>query len=256
MFLPLREPSDTLEADFDAAPGMTLEVSGCGLSNGMENLVCRAAALYAETSGLSPRWRFRLEKRIPVASGLGGGSADAAAALRLLEGRFGAVGGEKLKELALKLGADVPFFLEPRPAVARGVGEELTFVAARELPLVLVNAGFPVSSKWAYRRFDECGAAASIGTLEGLLDALKKGDLEQVAHNVRNDLAPALWRKFPVLTLIRGELTARGALAVEVSGSGPTLFAVMPDLSSARRTAAELAERFPRGRSFAAEVLR
>jgi len=255
VFLPLRDPSDTLEADFDAAPGIVLDVCGCKLPNGMENLVCRAAALYAEAAGVPPRWRFRLEKRIPVASGLGGGSADAAAALRLLEERFGALGGEKLKKLALKLGADVPFFLDPRPAIARGVGEELTPVSAQALPLVLVNAGFPVSSKWAYRRFDQCGTAPSSGMLEGMSEGLKNGDLEQIAHNVRNDLAPALWRKFPVLTLIRGELTARGALAVEISGSGPTLFAVMPDVSSARRTAAELAEKFPRWRSFATEVL-
>ena len=84
---------------------------------------------------------------------------------------------------------------------------------------------------------------------------LENGDVEQVARNVRNDLAPALWRKFPVLTLIRNELTARGALAVEVSGSGPALFAVMPELSSARGAAADLEKKFPRWRSFAVEVL-
>ena len=254
VFLPLAAPSDTLEADFDAAPGVALETDAPELA-GEDNLVCRAAARYAAAAGLTPRWRFRLEKRVPVAAGLGGGSADAAAALRLLEERFGALGGEKLKSLALELGADVPFFLDPHPAVARGVGEELTPVAAKELPLLLVDPGFPVSAKWAYRRFDICGAEPSAGTLEGVLSGLADGDREQVAHNVRNDLAPALWRKFPVLSLIRDELRARGALAVEVSGSGPALFAVMPDRSSARETAAELNERFPRWRCFAAEVL-
>ena len=256
VFLPLASPSDTLEADFAAAPGIALDVSGRELPAGMENLVCRAAARYAEAAGMSPRWRFRLEKHVPVAAGLGGGSADAAAALRLLEARFGVLGGEELKLLALGLGADVPFFLDPRPAAARGVGEELTPVKAAEMPpLVLVDPGFPASAEWAYRRFDLRGAEPSAGTLGGLLDGLANGDFGQVARNVRNDLAPALWRKFPVLTLIRDELRARGASVVEVSGSGPVLFAVMPDRSSARATAEELNEKFPRWRSFAVEVL-
>ena len=255
VFLPLAAPSDTLEIDFDAASGIALD-SGRGVPNGMGNLVCRAAARYAAAAGLTPRWRFRLEKRVPVAAGLGGGSADAAAALRRLEAHFGVLGGEKLRMLALELGADVPFFLDPRPAVGRGIGEELTTMKpAKALPLLLVDPGFPVSSKWAYCRFDRCGAEPSPGTLKGMLAGLESGDVEQVARNVRNDLAPALWRKFPVLTLIRNELTARGALAVEVSGSGPALFAVMPEFSSARGAAADLEKNFPRWRSFAVEVL-
>ena len=257
LFFPLATPSDTLEADFSAAPGIALEADLPQISADADNLVYRAAARYAEAAGVAPAWRFRLTKRVPVAAGLGGGSADAAAALRMLEARFGALGGEKLKRVALALGADVPFFLDPRPAVARGVGEELEFLAGvPELPIVLVNPGFPVSAKWAYRQFDLRGGSASSGTLDGMLEGLKNGDLEEVARNVRNDLAPALWCKFPVLTLIRNELTARGALAVEVSGSGSTLFAVMPDRAAARRTAAELNERYPRWRSFAAEGVR
>lgn len=257
VFFPLGFPSDTLEADLDAAPGIALEADVPGVPAGPDNLVCRAAARYAEAAGLSPRWRFGLIKRVPVAAGLGGGSADAAAALRLLEARYGALGKKELARIALELGADVPFFLDPRPALARGVGEELEFVtAAAGLPLVLVNPGFPVSAKWAYRRFDLDGAAAGAVTSEGVLAGLARGDWELVARSVRNDLAPALWRKFPVLTLAKNELTARGALAVEVSGSGPTLFAVMPSAGSARRAAAELNEKFPQWRSFAAEARR
>ena len=254
VFFPLGFPSDTLEADFDAAPGIALEVDAPGVPAGAENLVCRAAASYAERSGLTPRWRFRLTKRVPVAAGLGGGSADAAAALRLLDGRFGALDKQELARIASELGADVPFFLDPRPALGRGVGGDLEFVTATgELPLVLVNPGFPVSVKWAYRRFDLDGAEASDAGCDGVLAGLARGDLKLVAGNVRNDLAGALWRKFPVLTRIADELAARGALAVEVSGSGPTLFAVMPSAVLARRAAADLSERYPQWRSFAAE---
>lgn len=256
VFLPLRSPSDTLEADFGAGLGVALVADAPGLPTDLDNLVCRAAVDYAQTVGIVPRWRFLLTKRVPVAAGLGGGSADAAAALRLLDERFELADGEMLKKLALGLGADVPFFLDPRPALARGVGEELTAVElAGALPLVLVDPGFPVSAKWAYREFDRRGAEPSAATAEGVLAGLKNGDWELVARHVRNDLAPALWRKFPVLSLIRDELAARGALAVEVSGSGPVLFAVMPEQAAARKTAAELNEAFPRWRSFAAEVL-
>jgi len=254
VFFPLGSPSDTLEADFDAAPGIALEADLPGVPAGPENLVCRAAARYAETAELTPRWRFRLTKRVPVAAGLGGGSADAAAALRLLEEHFGALGKAALAQIAAELGADVPFFLESRPALARGIGGELEPVTlAAGLPLVLVNPGFPVSAKWAYRQFDLGGAEESDASCGELLAGLARGDWKLAARHVRNDLAGALWRKFPVLTRIADELAARGALTVEVSGSGPTLFAVMPSVLSARRAAANMSERFPQWRSFAAE---
>jgi 4-diphosphocytidyl-2-C-methyl-D-erythritol kinase len=254
VFFPLGFPSDTLEVDFDAAPGIALETDFPGVPAGAENLVCRAAARYAATANLTPNWRFGLNKRVPVAAGLGGGSADAAAALRLLEEHFGALGKEELSRIAAELGADVPFFLDPRPALAHGVGEELESVTVAEgLPLVLVDTGFPVSAKWAYRRFDLDGAEASDASCELLLAGLARGDWALAARNVRNDLAGALWRKFPVLTRIADELAARGSLAVEVSGSGPTLFAVMPSAVLARRAAESMSERFPQWRSFAAE---
>ena len=225
LFLPLKSPSDRLELDLSAAPGIALDCGNPELS-GPSNLAYRAAELYAHESGVTPSWRIRLEKRIPVAAGLGGGSADAAAVLTMLEERYGALGMERLKALALRLGADVPFFLQRSPMVGRGVGDELTPLD-RPLPklhILLVNPGFPVSAKWAYRHLQpESGA-----TLERLLAALAANDLAAVAANIRNDLAPALWKKFPLLGMIRDELTALGALRVEVSGSGSTLFAIFP----------------------------
>lgn len=255
LFWPLETPSDTLDADFDASPGIALETGDAGIPADSGNLVCRAAARYAEAAGIAPTWRFRLVKRVPVAAGLGGGSADAAAALRLLEERFGALGEARLRELALRIGADVPFFLDPRPAAARGVGELVEPLTGKvpHLPLVLVDPGFPVSAKWAYGQYDAGSDGAGRGTLEAMLGALASGDVAGVARQVRNDLAPALWRKFPVLALIRAELTKLGAHAVEVSGSGPALFALMPDDASARNAAAVLNEKRPRWRTIVAE---
>ena len=239
LFLPLKSPSDTVELACDAVPGITLDCGDAALA-GSRNLAYRAAELYARESGVAPSWRIRLEKRIPVAAGRGGGSADAAAVLTLLERRYGAFGAERLARLALRLGADVPFFLHRVPMVGRGVGDELT---ALEKPLpklyiLLVNPGFPVSAKWAYQHL---AAGAGKGpTLERLLAALYARDWPGVAANIRNDLAPALWKKFPLLGLIRDELAELGALETEVSRSGSTLFALFPDGAALTRAAETL----------------
>ena len=228
LFLPLASPSDRVEVDFAAAPGLSLDCGAPALS-GSSNLAYRAAELYAAESGIAPSWKIFLEKRIPVAAGLGGGSADAAAVLTLLERRFGALGAERLKRMALRLGADVPFFLYRSPMVGRGVGDELTPLGEPlpKLYILLVNPGFPVSAKWAYRH---CTAGAGDEpALERLLAALAAHDLDATAANIRNDLAPALWKKFPLLGVIRDELAELGAVATEVSGSGSTLFSLFPD---------------------------
>ena len=192
LFLPLDSPADELTVEFAAAPGIVLECGDRELA-GNANLAYRAAERYAAASGIRPSWNIRLEKRIPVAAGLGGGSADAAAVLTLLERHYGALGAEGLKRLARSLGADVPFFLDRRPMVGRGIGDELTPLAGAlpKLHFMLVNPGFPVSAKWAY---DHLAAGAEEGaTLEHLLAALSAHDWAGVAANIRNDLAPALW---------------------------------------------------------------
>lgn len=255
LFWPLESPSDRLSADLGATPGIVIDCGAPALPTDRRNLVCRAAELYAAAAGISPAWRFRLEKHVPVAAGLGGGSADAAAALQLLESRYGALGRDKLRELAVRIGADVPFFLDPRPAAARGIGDELEFLTGRlpHLPLVLVDPGFPVRTGWAFGKLDEAGQGGTSAALPELAAALESGDLERIARNLGNDFAGVLMRKFPLLSLIRAELMAAGALAVELTGSGPALFALFPDDAAARRAAAELAGKQPRWTTIAAE---
>ncbi len=232
LFWPLSDPSDTVTVTFGTAPGLCMEPVAGDVPAGKGNLAYRAAELYSAASGVAPEWSIKLDKRIPVAAGLGGGSADAAAVLNLLEEHYRRLGREKLRETALRLGADVPFFLEPQPAVAHGVGEILTPLRGK-LPsphLLLVNPGFPVSARWAYRNFNPEDSGS--GSLPDLMAAWENRDWHAVAGNIRNDLAPALWRKFPLLSVLRSELSDCGALAVEISGSGPTLFALMPDLKT------------------------
>ena len=206
LFLPLSAPADevTLEA---GPPG--IELASDFRAEG-DNLMLRAARRYAERAGLEPAWRLTLVKNIPVAAGLGGGSADAAAVLRLLNDRYRALDPASLAALAAELGADVPFFLDPVAAMASGIGDRLSPLgSAPPLPLVLVNPRFPVSARWAYRALDPARIGRDeTGRPERLVEAVKRGDPAAVAAELFNDLAPALYRKFPLLRELRDFLLA------------------------------------------------
>lgn len=228
LFLPLPGVADLLTLR-EGDPGIRCTCESMTIP---DNLVCRAAQLYGETAGLQAAWDFELEKKIPVAAGLGGGSSDAAGALRLLNERYGCFSPVELAGLAVKLGADVPFFLDPRPAWAEGIGEQFRYLGPlKKLPPVLVvNPLFPVSAKWAYTHLEPSRIGpVSAGSPERLEKALYAGDWEGVAREVHNDLAEALYRKFPLLTELKNLLLSGGALCAEVSGSGSSMFAIAPD---------------------------
>jgi 4-diphosphocytidyl-2-C-methyl-D-erythritol kinase len=234
LFLPLPCPSDALELRFDAAPGIAFSCDNPELPSGPENLCVKAAQAYCALCGLAPTLALRLGKRIPVAAGLGGGSSDAAATLLLLNRRYGLLDGAALHALAAALGADVPFFLEPSPSVAHGVGEllePLPFEVA-PLPLLLVFPRFPISAAWAYKNLAWDAAKADARTLEEAVGALRARSMPDLAAFLRNDLSHSVRRKFPLVGLIERDLKAAGALAAQVSGSGSSLFALFPDMVS------------------------
>jgi 4-diphosphocytidyl-2-C-methyl-D-erythritol kinase len=203
-----------------------------------ENLAVRAALAFLKEAGLSVDVCIDLAKRIPVAAGLGGGSSDAGAVLRALsEGFPGSVGQRALAQVALDLGADVPFFLDPRPAWVRGVGEKLEPAPGLpRLALLLANPGAAVSTAEVYRAFDALQPVArSVPRARELPDlADLVGDPSGLARLLANDLeAPAL-RLCPAIARLRARLAELGALAVGMSGSGATLFGVFESPSAAR----------------------
>jgi 4-diphosphocytidyl-2-C-methyl-D-erythritol kinase len=247
IFLPLAAPADDLAWAITGVAGIELAAAGADTGDPADNLIVRAARLYAERAGLPPAWRFRLDKRIPVAAGMGGGSADAAAALLLLNRHFGRFDAAGLRELALKLGADVPFFLEPRPALASGVGDRIDAVlpVRKTFALLIAAPGFPVSAKWAYTHLDPCRiGVGDDGKAEQLTAALAAGDAAGIAANLHNDLAFALYDKFPLLGILRRALLDAGAPGAEITGSGPTLFAVFRDDADRDGAMAALRVRF------------
>jgi 4-diphosphocytidyl-2-C-methyl-D-erythritol kinase len=220
-----------------------LRVSGSagGVPSDARNLAFRAAQSFLDAAGLEARVRIALRKRVPAAAGLGGGSSDAGAVLRALAARFPeAVAGERLVELALRLGADVPFFLDPRPALVTGVGERREPLPGRlpALPVLLANPGAPLATAEVFAaaaaRAPERAAADPVAKL--WREALA-GPAEALASRIgpllANDLEPAAEALCPALAKLRAELRAAGAPAVGLSGSGATLYGVFESPESA-----------------------
>ena len=234
IFLPLRL-ADRLEFRRAAAGvGIRLTVAGAELPVDRENLVFRAAERVCEELGVAADLEIALEKSVPIAAGLGGGSSDAAATLRALEALF-----EKplvtasRQRIALELGADVPFFLDPKPALGRGVGERLEALeGVPEMFWVLVAFPFPISTAEAYK---EAGSEltlprdpTSIGALLGPTGLLV---------SPRNDLEASAVRRHPEIRAARRALESVGALATGMTGSGPTVFGRFANEQAARQAA-------------------
>jgi len=251
VFVPLPEPADRVRVSAADADGIHLTCSAPELSADRRNLAWRAAEVFAESAKRPPRWRIAIEKRIPVSAGLGGGSSDAAAVLRALNRLHGdPLDREALHAAARSLGADVPFFLDPRPSLAHGIGEILSPIACPVIPaLVIVNPGFPLSTRWAY---GHCRPGQAPGRLEALLAALAAADLDGLCANAWNGFEDVAFWKFPVLELVIEFLHVCGCRAAHLCGSGPTLYGVCVSKEQAEHAAREAVERFgPRFRAWA-----
>ncbi len=237
LFVPLRL-FDELDLEPRDAAGIALASDDPALPEGPANLAVRAAAETAGALGLAHGFGLRLRKRIPVAAGLGGGSSDAAAAILGIETLAGrSLAPKRRSELALSLGADVPFFLEPRPMRGRGVGERLEpLPGVPELWWVLVVLPFEVSTKEVY------GAASRELTLprDGSSIAALLGPCG-VVSSPQNDLETVTARRHPEVRAAGEALRAVGARVTGMSGSGPTVYGQFEDRESAERAAARVA---------------
>ena len=253
IFLPLDLVDDVAVeiCSGDAPPELRLAGEVVGAPADGTNLAARAASAFLAAAALVRTVRIRLVKRIPLAAGLGGGSSDAGAVLRALRAAFpDALAPPALAAIAAELGADVPFFLDPRPARVEGVGERIRpLPAAVELALLLANPGVPLATARVFRAFDALAPGSppapsppAVDLLAGRPEDADPADLARLLHN---DLEPAATRLCPPIARLREQLQGAGALAVGMSGSGPTLFAVFE--SAARARAALAGAEFPPG---------
>jgi len=219
---------------------LTLTVEGADLPAGEENLVFRAARAYLEAAGQPGGAAITLRKHLPLASGLGGGSSDAATTLMALARLYPS--GVKLPELALRLGADVPFFLLGQAALAQGVGEVLTPLPVPRVSLVLVNPGVAVSAADAYAWLDDEEEFTPPLNVEAILTALT-GTQDVPYLNALQ--GPVAARHAPIREALAA-LAAAGLRSPLMSGSGATCFALAASDEAAHAAAQMIRAGHPR----------
>lgn len=243
---------DTL--DIAPADTLRLDVVGADLPTDSRNLVYRAARAYLDAAGRAGGARIVLHKELPLASGLGGGSSDAATTLQALAQLYPAA--VDLPALALSLGADVPFFLLGGAALAEGVGERLTPLTLPDTPLVLLNPGVEVSARDAYRWLDDARAFTPPLDLPALRNALQPRDtLHQVADvPYFNALQGPVVARHPAIREALDALRGAGLHSPLMSGSGSTCFALARDDGQAQAAAHALQLQFPHAWVTAARV--
>lgn len=231
--------------------GVELSCSEPGLPTDSRNLVHRAATLFLDTAKIREGVRAHLEKRIPLAAGLGGGSGDAASALLGLNELFGKpLSTANLYALAAALGSDVPFFLQDKPALATGRGERIQsldwFPALSDAVFVLVYPGFGIATAWAYQQLPRFPAALNgrRGRAQELVNLLQSADLKTAGAAFYNSLEAAALEKFPLLAIFQDFFRAQGAGTTLMSGSGSTTFAVFNSQAAAEKAVENFKTKF------------
>jgi len=225
--------SDRLE--LEVTDGLELRTVTPEIPPDDTNLALRAARALREAAAIDRGVRITLDKRIPVAAGLGGGSTDAAAVLVGLNRLWGLRWPlSRLDEVAIGLGMDVPFFLRGGGALATGRGEKVEPVAGGALALVVVNPRMPLSTAGVYARVTP-GMYTDGARVRTLVSELRSRRPARIGAALYNGLEPAAQAALPQVSQMRAALDAAGALGTVMSGSGPTVFGVARSLDHARQ---------------------
>ena len=230
------------EIRFETARWTTLTVNGHLIANAGKNLIVRAANLINEYMGEKRGVRITLSKRIPVRAGLGGGSADCAAALMALNDLWGfKLPAKTLKKLALSLGADVPYCMENDFCRVRGIGEDVqTLENAPKIPLVVACVSPGLSTQAVFSNFDEAGDSPLNVPMEKLCGRLTAGDFRAADEISGNALERAAIRLLPAVADTMERMRACGSLYTRMSGSGSAVFGVFETADKAREAAQKI----------------
>ena len=233
---------DSLEVAVADHGRINLTCRGFSVPGDENNLVVRAASLFMTQAGIEKGLEIRLTKRIPVAAGMGGGSSDAAATLLVLNTVWaGALSPEALHDLGRQIGADVPFFLYGKPALARGIGDILEPLGDwPDWCYIIVTPPVQISTPWVYGNFQ--------------LKKLTRDEAEYIkivlgSHAVNisqfleNDLETVTSATFPIIDTIKKALIEAGAEGALMTGSGPSVFGVFRSLKEAESARKNLISR-------------
>ncbi|MBC8018690.1 MAG: 4-(cytidine 5'-diphospho)-2-C-methyl-D-erythritol kinase [Verrucomicrobia bacterium] len=227
---------DEISISLTDAQGISVRCGKNGVPDGPDNIAWKAARALLDLDNKTRGAQISITKNIPVAAGLGGGSSDAASVLMGMNELLNlGLSEQRLMEIGVTLGADVPFFIFKKTALAEGIGEALT--AMPEMPaawVLLVNPGVHVSTAWVYKNLQ----LTNRGELNKLPDSYR--DLEDVCSIFANDLESVTIPAFPVIAGIKNAMLQHGALGAMMSGSGPTVFGLYRDKDTAEQALAAL----------------
>lgn len=229
---------DDIEITLTDKPEISVTCGKKGVPDGPGNIAWKAARTMLDMAATGQGAEISITKNIPVAAGLGGGSSDAASVLMGMNQLLNLnLNDQQLMEIGVKLGADVPFFIFKKTALAEGIGEQLQETAPMpKLWILLVNPGVHVSTAWVYQNLqltnrDELATIPKFFSTVNDVCAIFSNDLESVT-------IPA----FPVIAEIRDKMLAMGATGAMMSGSGPTVFSVFTDFEMAETARGKLIE--------------
>lgn len=229
---------DDLILEKKEEPGIALRIEGADLQADESNLAYRAAALLMEKQKLKEGVFITLKKRIPIAAGMAGGSADAATVLRGMNALFSmGLSVEELKKLGVMLGADIPYCIEGGTMLSEGIGEILTPLSSPPAcHLVVAKPDIDVSTAFVYGhlRADRLPFHPDI---DGMAEALAAGNLKGVTDRMGNVLETVTVKEYPVIDRLKKLMCEMGAENALMSGSGPTVFGIYTDQEKARKTA-------------------
>lgn len=219
-------------------PGIALRTDNGELPLDGDNLICKAAELLIREKDIQEGVNIMLTKRIPIAAGMAGGSADAAATLRGLNELFGlGYSVPELQTLGVKLGADIPYCIVGGTMLSEGIGEILTPLPAPPAAyLVIAKPDINVSTAYVYGNL-HADMLTWHPDIDGMIDALRKQDLGGITGRLGNVLETVTVREYPVIERIRELLKMQGAENALMSGSGPTVFGIFKEKETAERAA-------------------
>lgn len=232
---------DVLDIRKSRSPGISLTTNLPYIPTDDRNLVYRAAKMLMDEFQVEEGLSIRLDKFIPVAAGMAGGSSDAAAAFVGVNRLFGlGLSEQELMERGVKVGADVPYCIMRGTALAEGIGEKLTLIPQVPKCYVLVGKpGVNVSTKLAYENLN-LKSIQNHPDIDGMIEDIRRGDLLKMTAKMGNVFEPGIIAKYPVIQEIKDLMEAGGALRALMSGSGPTVFGIFDDADKMEAAAAVL----------------
>ncbi len=238
------EPVENKDID-DAGLQITLTSNSDEVPLDQTNLAFKAAKLLTEQDGIKEGVHIHIIKRIPVAAGLAGGSTDAAAVLLGMNELFGlGHSKEELQELGISLGADVPFCVAGKTALAEGIGERLTLIETMpEMYIVVAKPSIGVSTKYVYEnlRLEQVVHP----DMDRILAAMKQKDLKAMTGLLGNVLESVTMERYPLIRELKEAMLETGAEGSLMSGSGPTVFGVFDTMAKAAEAEKQMQQRYP-----------